>query len=107
VYVAPAQQQYQPSTLPMPSQYPPSTVPMPSADGTYPYDGGPVNPIPLPKKVGVGTGDGRIVGLPAQQKLTTQVGGTGFAYPAYGDANATTTFAAGRPSTILIGNTKK
>jgi hypothetical protein len=107
--VAPAQQvlpaqHYQ---LPQPQQYQPGTVPMPSADGTYPYDGGPVNPIPLPKKTGIDTTDGRIVGLPAQQKLTTQVGGSGFAYPAYGDSTATTTFAAGRPSTIVIGSPTK
>jgi len=84
--------QYQ---APAPAPY---QQPMPGApgDGTYPYDGGPVAPVPLPKdpsqtpsvqpglKVLVPPqGDGRLVSLPAAQK--TQTGTGGFAYPAYGE----------------------
>jgi len=95
---------YRPAVTVIPTQpqpYNPTQIPMPPADGgTYPYDGGPVNPIPLPKNPGgvyqPGTpvvGDGRIVGLPANQKATS---GSGFAYPAYGDNSAPTTFATSR-----------
>jgi hypothetical protein len=66
--------------------------PMPPAEGgTFPYDGGPVNPIPLPKGDQAPIyqpvpktvpGDGRLVSLPAAQPAKT--GSSGFAYPAYG-----------------------
>jgi len=88
--------QYQPQY--QPQQQPPQLYqqPMPGApnNGTYPYDGGPVAPVPLPrdptqtpsvqpglKVVIPAQGDGRLVSLPAQP----QTGSSGFAYQAYGE----------------------
>jgi len=78
-------------------QYTPA-VPMAPADGTYRYDGGPASPIPLPKGVQQPNAvppDGRLVNLPAQQKVQS---GPSFAYPAYGDFGPASTFATGRPA---------
>jgi hypothetical protein len=58
-----------------------------SGDGTYPYDGGPANPVPLPKPApaptkkpskSVNAIDGRMVSYPAFQRSR-------YSYPAYGD----------------------
>lgn len=93
--VNPAQQQQQ-QQLPQPY-----SMPMKPSDGTYPYDGGPTAPVPLPKETVpayqpgskiVPASDGRLVSLPnGQPKATTG----GFAYPAYGEQQATT-FASDR-----------
>jgi len=66
--------------------------PMPPAEGgTFPYDGGPANPIPLPKgdQAPINQpvpktvpGDGKLVSLPVAHPAKT--GSSGFAYPAYG-----------------------
>lgn len=92
----------------------PYTQPMPSADGTYPYDGGPKAPVPLPKdptipqyqpglKV-VPASDGRLVSLPGGQQKTATQGG--FAYPAYGEQMQATTFASDR-SVVTTAAAKK
>lgn len=95
---APQQQQLQ---QPMPQQQQPYT-PMKPSDGTYPYDGGPGNPVPVPKDLTVPAyqpapklvpaNDGRYVSLPSGQPKATS---GGFAYPAYGEPQATT-FASDR-----------
>jgi len=101
--VNPAQQQQQ--QLPQPY-----SMPMKPSDGTYPYDGGPTAPVPqLPKeqltvpafqpgpKV-VPAADGRLVSLPNGQLKATM---GGFAYPAYGEQQATT-FASDR---VIVSTT--
>ena len=78
-------------------------VPRPGGveDGTYPYDGGPASPVPMPKADPVPSRDpvrptpkpeGRIVSLPAST--------TSFAYPAYGEKAAPTSFAQDRPAVL-------
>jgi len=80
-------------------------VPRPGGveDGTFPYDGGPASPVPMPKAdpVPVPSRDsvpptpkpeGRIVSLPAPT--------TSFAYPAYGEKTAPTSFAQDRPAVL-------
>jgi hypothetical protein len=65
----------------------------PRGDGTYPYDGGPSNPVPNPKAAPVPQSapersvplEGRAVSLPKPA--------TKWAYPAYGEAPRRTTFA--------------
>jgi hypothetical protein len=96
---------YRPAAQVIPVQ-PTPLIPMKPADGgTYPYDGGPANPVPLPKDGqsyyqpgNGGTGDGRLVGLPVGQKFAPQTSGN-FAYPAYGDNLQRTTFATDRTGT--------
>jgi hypothetical protein len=60
----------------------------PSVDGTYPYDGGPSNPVPLPKgdpnppavpNKSFAPGEGRLVSLPILKPTPK------YTYPAYGD----------------------
>ena len=96
-----ASQAYRDSNLVVTSPQPtpkPQTVPMPPADNsTYPYDGGPANPIPAPKKVGdvkVLPSDARIVALPPQSTTNARAAGQ-FSYPAYGDHIQATTHASG------------
>ena len=78
-------------------------VPRPGGveDGTFPYDGGPSSPVPMPKADPVPSRDpvrpapkpeDRIVSLPAP---TTQL-----AYPAYGEKTAPTSFAQDRPALL-------
>jgi len=78
-------------------------VPRPGGveDGTFPYDGGPASPVPMPKADPVPSRDpvrptpkpeGRIVSLPAPT--------TSFAYPAYGEKTAPTSFAQDRPTVL-------
>ncbi|MBI1917126.1 MAG: hypothetical protein HYS12_20665 [Planctomycetes bacterium] len=75
-------------------------VPAPGGaeDGTFPYDGGPASPVPMPKAEPMPSREpvrpapkpeGRIVSLPAPT--------THFAYPAYGEKPAPTSFAQDRP----------
>jgi hypothetical protein len=98
-YVAPDRE-----SLPQP--YGPPSGPMPFSNGTYPYDGGPANPIPLPRgadqapmgqpvapKIAPPT-DGRLVSLPTAQPATSAAN-SGFAYPAYGE-NRPSTFGTDR-----------
>ena len=101
-YVAPDSQQ-------IPQPYGPPSGPMPFSNGTYPYDGGPVNPIPLPRGTDqapmgqpttpkiVPPTDGRLVSLPTAQPVTSSAN-SGFAYPAYGE-NRASTFGTDRPVT--------
>jgi hypothetical protein len=78
-------------------------VPKPGSaeDGTFPYDGGPSSPVPMPKADPVPSRDpvrpapkpeGRIVSLPAPT--------TPFAYSAYGEKTAPTSFAQDRPAVL-------
>jgi len=88
VYVAPSQDQ-----LPQGSA-------QPSGNGTFPYDGGPTNPIPLPKNgedqpmyqpvPKLPAGDGRLVYIPSAPQTPAATGSSGFAYPAYGDSQPST-----------------
>jgi hypothetical protein len=65
----------------------------PSGDGTYPYDGGPSNPVPNPKAAPIPQSapersvplEGRAVSLPKPA--------TKWAYPAYGETPRRTSFA--------------
>jgi hypothetical protein len=90
-----------------PSPYTGPGVPQPPApdDRTYPYDGGPRAPVPMPKAdqetpppprpmpPGTIPLEGRTVSLP---------GKTQFAYPAYGEEPRVTNFASDRePKTYL------
>jgi hypothetical protein len=97
LYLAPNQQPVQPM--------PPVNG---NGKGTFPYDGGPANPIPLPKGAGDQTPagqplpkqiptDGRLVSIPASQPAKT--GSSGFAYPAYGE-QGTSGFASDRTTTV-------
>ena len=67
-------------------------APLPPADGTYPYDGGPANPVPQPSARPAAPAtppvplEGRPVSLPAPEKKYT--------YPAYGEGK--TSFAQDR-----------
>jgi hypothetical protein len=88
-YAVQSMQQLAPERLPMP---------YPGPAGTYPYDGGPVYPVPMPKASDVPAiqpvpkivlGGNRLVSVPAQ-RLSGQ-GSSSFTYPAYGDVQATTT----------------
>jgi hypothetical protein len=91
-YQTPAQQQYAPPQ------------PLPSGNGTFPYDGGPPSPIPMPapgadtnpasKPGGTVPLDGRLVSLPTQMTggtsqygavSTTKTAAPRISYPAYGD----------------------
>ncbi len=96
----------------------PPMKPAPGGDGTYPYDGGPVVPVPLPKdsnsnpnvqpgiKVAPVPSDGRLVSIPGAQPKT-QTGSTGFAYPAYGQQQSSN-FASDRlPTGVDTAKNKK
>jgi hypothetical protein len=81
-----------------PSPYmPPADAPaMPPADTTYPYDGGPALPVPMPKVQPNPTqvpppvpADGRVVSLPKKSSGK-------WAYPAYGEQAKRTSFAEDR-----------
>jgi hypothetical protein len=83
---------------------PTQTLPYPRLNGnspTYPYDGGPQNPVPLPKSgreaIPAPTPtvplDGRAVSIPARPAPK-------FAYPAYGETPARTQFAQERAIVI-------
>ena len=85
------------------STYPPATQP----GGTYPYDGGPANPVPLPKVQQTvpldpaqpapavnprrpAPAQGLFVSYPPRRPTT------GFAYPAYGEDTRATSFGTAR-----------
>jgi hypothetical protein len=87
-------------------------------NGTFPYDGGPANPVPLPKgapapapvpapaklpaaKAPPGT---LFISIPAQVETAAPVRQTTqFAYPAYGEDTRTTSFGTDRSTS----NTKR
>jgi len=106
LYVGPSQQPYQPM---MP--------PAQNGNGTFPYDGGPANPIPLPKDGSSDQGptfqplpkqvptDGRLVSIPAVQP--TKTGSSGFAYPAYGEQGTNGGFAADRTTAVKTAKNNK
>jgi hypothetical protein len=66
----------------LPAPVPTAKIPMTAPDnGTYRYDGGPVNPVPLPANppgTKILSVDSRLVSIPAKTA-------PGFTYPAYGD----------------------
>jgi hypothetical protein len=97
------------STVP---DMPPAGTPLPPQDGTYSYDGGPNNPVPLPgagqsapvqpapvqpaptkgpQRVLPRPGSGLLVSIPESPRPST-----GFAYPAYGEDTRATSFATDR-----------
>ena len=75
----------------------PAPTPLPGAasDGTYPYDGGPLNPVPMPSSQPAPKAqptvplEGRPVSLPAPEKAEKK-----YTYPAYGEGR--TLFAQDR-----------
>jgi hypothetical protein len=87
--------------------------PMPPANGgTYPYDGGPSNPVPLPKNGDQAPvnqpapktlpADGRLVSIPATQPTAAKAGNSNFAYPAYGQQTGPSGFAADRAPAVKV-----
>jgi hypothetical protein len=67
----------------------------PTQDGYY-YDGGPANPVPLPKADPTPKQTSPTPAPPKGQFMSATRGGSGFAYPAYGDPVKTTSFAETR-----------
>ncbi len=70
---------------------------------TYPYDGGPAYPVPMPPPVPNTTNDLQAPPKPVQDRavsLPANSGGSKFAYPAYGEKPAKTDFAADRVEKI-------
>jgi hypothetical protein len=73
----------------------PTPLPGASSDGTYPYDGGPLNPVPMPSSQPAPKAqptvplEGRPVSLPAPEKAEKK-----YTYPAYGEGR--TLFAQDR-----------
>lgn len=73
-------------------------MPQVPQSGDFPYDGGPANPVPMPR-ADTSNGsppptvplDPRVVSVPAPTKPTTK-----FAYPAYGEKPTKTSFAEDR-----------
>jgi hypothetical protein len=81
-----------PSSAPPSADYPPVPARVPGRDFTYPYDGGPRNPVPQPSNVDPAPSatpkptlplEGKPVSLPISAKSTQ------FAYPAYGEDRMT------------------
>jgi hypothetical protein len=63
---------------------------------TYPYDGGPRTPVPMPRADDSETGVPRLQ-TPARERVVSTPAGTGkWAYPAYGEAPRRTQFAQDR-----------
>jgi hypothetical protein len=85
--------------------YVPPIMP-PAGDGTFPYDGGPSLPVPLPQagqpvpqvQPPVPSGDGPGQAAPAQGRIVSVPAApkTKFAYPAYGEKSPVTSFAQDR-----------
>jgi hypothetical protein len=83
-----------------------AVVPAPLPDGaaTYPYNGGPSAPVPMPGEPAPASApkratvplQGRFVSLPAQPTQPA----TRFAYPAYGEEPRSTSFATDRVVTV-------
>jgi hypothetical protein len=72
-----------PTLMPFPKPYADSTMPTPTNPGTYPYDGGPRNPVPMPGAQPVAPQrtvplEGKAVSLPRTESKYT--------YPAYGES---------------------
>src|SRR5205823_9034413 len=80
----------------------PRPAPGGTEDATFPYDGWPASAVPMPKAIDpmpsrepvrpTPKPEGRIVSLPAPT--------THFAYPAYGEKTAPTSFAQDRPAVL-------
>jgi hypothetical protein len=80
----------------------PSPMPLPP-DSTFPYDGGPKTPVPMPRAepapatappaTGPAPAEGRVVALPTRA--------TKWAYPAYGEQPGRTSFAQDQDNTRL------
>ena len=68
----------------------PQPYPADRQGSTLPYDGGPVNPVPLPKNIrpapmNLTPGDGRLISIPSTP-APEATGSSGFAYSAYGES---------------------
>jgi len=91
-------QTIQPNQQSQPLPSGPSAKPNLPNDGTYPYDGGPSNPVPMPKveptpnnpqsapMKGFAPGEGRLISLPMAASAPTPK----YTYPAYGDQKKVT-----------------
>jgi hypothetical protein len=83
-------------TAPAPTPSAPAVPP--NGDGTYPYDGGPTNPVPLPRPMP--KADPTAVppaGVPLEGRPVSLTRGTSrWAYPAYGEAPRRTSFGQDR-----------
>jgi len=102
------------SSVPGGTIVPESSVPQ-ANPGTFPYDGGPKAPVPMPRieeaprppqddGAVIRPADERLVSLPTPDLSAANVNGTGtgkWAYPAYGEKPKRTSFAEERP--IKIG----
>jgi hypothetical protein len=94
-----------------PSTLPPPVLQTPGPSGTYPYDGGPRAPVPLPKTIEPAPAavprtpkptvplEGRRVSLPKQE--------TKWAYPAYGEQPRQTSFATERTVVLESESVRK
>jgi hypothetical protein len=80
-------------SVPYPQALPPDAAPR-----TYPYDGGPAVPVPMPKDAPDQLNAPRpLPDAPADRSVSLPAsGGSKFAYPAYGDKPQKTQFAADR-----------
>jgi len=89
---------------PLPPPMTPAPGPGPAA-GTYPYDGGPLDPVPMPKldeapmdaPTPIIRPDPRVVSA----VIAVSEGKGKWAYPAYGEAPRRTSFAADREPAVL------
>jgi len=93
------------STLPAPSPAPA----MPNSDGTFPYDGGPRAPVPMPKAdsepmrrpgLEIRPATERMVSLEITSPASTAPAKGKWAYPAYGEEPRRTGFATDRAPTV-------
>jgi hypothetical protein len=109
IQVAPSQSQ-----LPYPNVVP--GTPMPGPGGSYNYDGGPANPVPLPGNTTeppafkaptpqIVPSDGKFVSYPAAS--TTSTKSSIFAYPAYGETTTPSAFASDRSPVLVTGTGRR
>ncbi len=56
-----------------------------SSDGTFPYDGGPDNPVPMPKAEPDPASTPRLFRVPETRPVSLPAKGGKFSYPAYGE----------------------
>jgi hypothetical protein len=105
-----------PGTGPGVPDMPPAGTPLPpgGSDGTYPYDGGPSNPVPLPgpravpttptpsapttgpRPVAPAKGSLLVSYPPRPAAAPASRPASGFAYPAYGEDTRASSFATDR-----------
>jgi hypothetical protein len=79
---------------------PPANGSVPSGNGTYPYNGGPSNPVPMPKKPGLEQPPPpRVVPMEGRSVSLTQ---SKFTYPAYGEEATRTRFAEDRSNPVVV-----